>query len=78
MIPIDNAQLGALYGSNAPFVSGRLRVPRTFFFDALHAFAAATAPPGEEVDREWTCPACNETVPAGFEVCWNCNAAHPG
>jgi hypothetical protein len=26
---------------------------------------------------EWTCK-CGETVDAGFEVCWNCEAAYDG
>ncbi len=25
----------------------------------------------------WTCPACKETVPASFEICWNCGATDP-
>lgn len=24
---------------------------------------------------EWTCPACKESNPASFEVCWKCQAA---
>ena len=74
---IDNAKLRELYGGNIPFLSGRLRVPRSFFFDALFAFAAAAEPATVGFDREWDCPACNEQVPAGFELCWNCNAPHP-
>ena len=23
---------------------------------------------------DWTCTACGETVPGGFELCWNCGA----
>lgn len=26
---------------------------------------------------DWLCPACNESVPATFDLCWSCGAAHP-
>ena len=26
---------------------------------------------------EWLCPACKESNPASFEVCWKCQAAKP-
>ena len=26
----------------------------------------------------WMCPSCNQLVPGGFEVCWNCQAEKPG
>lgn len=74
---IDNARLREIYGGRIPFVSSALRVPKEFFFDALYAFAEAAEPAGVHAMDEWVCPSCNETVPGGFEVCWNCNAAHP-
>ena len=27
---------------------------------------------------EWVCRGCGETVPAGFETCWKCEATRPG
>ena len=27
--------------------------------------------------KEWTCPNCHEGVPAGFDVCWNCETPRP-
>jgi hypothetical protein len=27
---------------------------------------------------DWVCPACSETNPGNFEVCWKCNALRPG
>ena len=74
---VDNAGLTRAYGFRIPFASGSLRVPREFFFDTLHAFAAADDPPARHARNDWICPNCHESVPAGFEVCWNCNASHP-
>jgi rubrerythrin len=73
----DNARLNALYSGLSPFVPTRLRVPRAFFFDALHVLAEANQPSTVEAHGEWVCPACGEDVPAGFEVCWSCGRAHP-
>lgn len=33
------------------------------------------APPLSE--EEWTCPACKESNPATFDLCWKCQAARP-
>ncbi len=74
---IDNAKMSELYGGSIPFISGKLRVPRSFFFDALYAFAEADEPAPAYAGQDWTCPVCNKRVPAGFEVCWNCNAPCP-
>jgi hypothetical protein len=30
------------------------------------------------VTEDWRCSACNETVPAGFDACWNCGADRAG
>lgn len=70
--------LGVLFGGQVPTAPHCLRVLRSFFFDALHALWAATDPRSGYVCDDWTCPACNEPVPGGFEVCWNCNTPHPG
>ena len=33
---------------------------------------------GPEVEKaEWTCPACKESNPASFDLCWNCQTAQP-
>jgi len=33
---------------------------------------------GTAVDAgEWPCPACKESNPASFDLCWNCQAAKP-
>lgn len=74
---MDNDGLQRLYGGTLPAVSTKLRVPREFFFDALAAFAQAARPHPASVEGEWVCPACDEEVPAGFEVCWNCGQDHP-
>jgi hypothetical protein len=31
--------------------------------------------PEAEAGPEWACPACNESNPATFDLCWNCGAA---
>ena len=71
---VDNSAVDEVVGS---FKSSRLRVPREFFFDALNVLATSVEA-GPDMREDWTCPSCNESVPAGFEVCWNCNAARPG
>lgn len=52
-----------------------LSVPRSYFLDAL-AFLEAHRPASDELvdasEDDWTCPACKESVPATFDVCWNC------
>lgn len=30
--------------------------------------------PGPVGESDWICPHCGETVPAGFEQCWKCDA----
>lgn len=83
-------QVGAferLYG----VASGHQRVviPREYVFDALHALAEATPVvnallhveaqhPGSAPETGWTCPACSESVPAHFEICWNCQEPRSG
>ena len=37
--------------------------------------AAEAAPIRREA---WKCPQCGESVPAGFEVCWNCGTGQDG
>ncbi|MBN1344729.1 MAG: hypothetical protein JXQ73_18700 [Phycisphaerae bacterium] len=74
---VDNARLHELYGGMVPAISSGLRVPRVFFFDALHAFATAGQLASEEVGEEWTCPECGEKVPGGFEICWSCQSPCP-
>jgi len=33
---------------------------------------------GTAVDAgEWPCPACKESNPASFDLCWNCQATKP-
>jgi hypothetical protein len=71
---MDNAGLRNAYGSDLPFISRRVRVPREFFFDALAALAEADHGESDAKSGEWECPACGETVPADFDVCWNCNS----
>ncbi len=74
---VDNDALQRLYGGPLSVVVPKLRVPREFFFDALAVFAKASVPQPSVGKGEWVCPACDEDVPAGFEVCWNCGTAHP-
>lgn len=32
---------------------------------------------GTQSREVWTCPSCEETVPASFEICWNCQTPDP-
>ena len=32
---------------------------------------------GPRENTVWTCPACKETVPTSFEICWNCETPDP-
>jgi|GEM_PF-497724 len=75
---VDNAGLNHLYSGAVPFVSHRLRVPRVFFFDALNVLATSVGAVRPGAGADWTCSNCNEVVPGDFDVCWNCNASHPG
>lgn len=74
---VDNAGLTWVYGGAMPFIPGTLRVPREFFFDALHALTAAAEQPSASTGPDWTCPACKEPVPAAFDICWSCNTPRP-
>jgi len=56
---------------------GRLQVPRVYFLDAMHALTEAATPDEQPIPR-WNCPHCGEQVPAGFEICWKCDADFPG
>jgi rRNA maturation endonuclease Nob1 len=73
---VDNAGLMGVYGGRIPLISGKIRIPREFFFDALHAMAEADEPDDSEAPGAWTCPACDEDVPSGFEICWNCGTPY--
>jgi predicted amidophosphoribosyltransferase len=75
---IEDAGINQVYGMIIPLATGRIRVPREFFFDALYALATSARPAADYAQQEWTCPNCRQSVPAGFEICWNCNAGHPG
>jgi predicted amidophosphoribosyltransferase len=74
---MDNASLDELYGGVVPLLKRRLRVPRAFFFDALHALATAQQSASQASSDPWICPECGEDVPAGFEVCWSCGSECP-
>lgn len=85
----SNAVRAVLYGSRIPYLAdvswlGNLcvpescvRVPREFFFDALFALQQALEPPADFARQPWTCPNCRQSVPKGFEICWNCGESHP-
>jgi hypothetical protein len=55
----------------------QIRVPRAFFFDAMYAIQESARPAAEFAREAWTCPACRQEVPAGFEICWKCGRPHP-
>lgn len=74
---VDDASLHRLYGGLVSIGSAAIRVPREFILDALYALSFAAKPPSLYVDQAWSCPNCGQQVPAGFEICWNCNAACP-
>lgn len=52
----------------------------------LHAVADVLSPCQEEepcqappaLPSSWNCPQCGESVPIGFEVCWNCGTSEDG
>ncbi|MCB9865531.1 MAG: hypothetical protein H6816_02700 [Phycisphaerales bacterium] len=62
-------------------------VPFKFIHDAIQLleaeFGEREFKPGQRpnVQRphlpDWTCPACSESNPGGFEVCWQCGADAP-
>ncbi len=33
--------------------------------------------PLQPTGEDWICPACGETVPTGFEICWKCEGEKP-
>lgn len=68
--------LAEIYGVT-DMVGSRLLVPREFFFEVLWLIRQAALDiqrirehPGEQ----WTCSNCGESVPAHFDVCWNCES----
>ena len=61
----------------------KLTVPRADYFRVIDLLRrreiGEPLPPPEEVNgaADWECPACGESSPGTFEVCWNCGAAAP-
>jgi predicted amidophosphoribosyltransferase len=53
-------------------------VHRDFYFDALYHLAEAARPTSQVASDPWICSSCDEQVPGGFEICWNCGQAHLG
>jgi hypothetical protein len=51
--------------------------PNCDCFDALCAVRQAAEPAALYAAEPWICPACDEHVPASFEICWKCGKAHP-
>ena len=37
-----------------------------------------TDEPPVRAQHSWTCPQCGQSVPGGFEVCWNCGTSEDG
>jgi len=56
----------------------RLSVPRGQYFEVIHLLrqhefhGELPAEPGPP-PPDWTCPACGESNPGTFELCWNCS-----
>ena len=69
---VQNAALRNPIGTVEYCVAIQLLVPRTLFFDALHALAQPAPSPSAPRWAEWQC-ACGEQNPPGFDVCWNCS-----
>jgi hypothetical protein len=44
---------------------------------AALALVKASQNAEETEGSEWQCPTCGESVPPGFDICWNCEAGHP-
>lgn len=55
-----------------------LFVPRSYYFDAVALLSERRAAPDDSGDLprgDWSCPTCGESVPATFDLCWNCGCA---
>ncbi len=46
-------------------------------YDQASALLTPHQSPTTSFAEEWLCPACKESNPASFELCWNCQAAKP-
>lgn len=44
--------------------------------NALSLVASALSPADPD-GSDWQCPMCDETVPPGFDICWNCESGKP-
>jgi len=76
-----NKLLREIYGGTQ-IIGARLLVPTEFFFEVLWLIRS-TALDMEQArqhadDAGWTCPNCDEEVPAHFDVCWNCETRRDG
>ncbi|MEK6644767.1 MAG: hypothetical protein AABZ08_12760 [Planctomycetota bacterium] len=72
----DSQMLAVGTKAHAP---GQLCVPREAYFDVLDLLRRVRLnlelpppPDNSAADVEWTCPACSESNPGTFELCWNC------
>lgn len=74
----------SLYGiGGATNPKARLAVPRSQYLEVIHLLRqhernGELPPEPGPAPPDWTCPACDETNPGTFEVCWNCSQESPG
>ncbi len=55
-----------------PLADVRLEVPSDFYFDLLAAMRRHELAAADPADPDWTCANCQESNPATFSTCWNC------
>ncbi len=75
---VDSGNWAGVYGFGATELVSRLLVPRVFFLDAMETLTRAVSTDQRQIPA-WVCPRCEESVPAGFEICWKCGGDYtPG
>ncbi|MFQ5425296.1 MAG: hypothetical protein ACE5F9_15125, partial [Phycisphaerae bacterium] len=77
----EDSPANRLYGiAGATDRRRHLTVPRDTYFEVIdllrrHALGQPLPATPEQDRPDWTCPACTESNPGTFEVCWNCGGS---